>query len=94
MSAEHLDDLRRRRAEQTAQGSTDDIVTTARLTTMRRRLNELEHTSENSTDGAEVMAAEEEAREIMDSLENVRDLRALRERLWARLARTGSSALP
>jgi hypothetical protein len=75
MSAEHLDDLRRRRAEQTAQGSTDDIVTTARLTTMRRRLNELEHTSENSTDGAEVMAAEEEAREIMDSLENVRDLR-------------------
>jgi hypothetical protein len=50
-------------------------VTTARLTTMRRRLNELEHTSENSSDEAEVMAAEEEAREIMDSLENVRDLR-------------------
>jgi hypothetical protein len=53
----------------------NDRVTTARLTTMRRRLNELEHTSENSSDEAEVMAAEEEAREIMDSLENVRDLR-------------------
>ena len=75
MSADHLDDLRRRLAERTAQSSTDDIVTTARLAKMRHRLNELEHTSENSTDGAEVMAAEEEAREIMDSLENVRDLR-------------------
>jgi hypothetical protein len=75
MSADHLDDLRRRLAERTAQGSANDRVTTARLTTMRRRLNELEHTSENSSDEAEVMAAEEEAREIMDSLENVRDLR-------------------
>jgi hypothetical protein len=74
MSADHLGDLRRDLAERTAQSSTDDIVTTARLAKMRRRLNELEHTSENSTDGAEVMAAEEEAREIVDSFENVRDL--------------------
>jgi hypothetical protein len=43
--------------------------------TMRRRLGELEHTSENSTDEVEVMAVEEEAHEIMASLENVRDLR-------------------
>jgi len=41
---------------------------------MRRRLGELEHIAEN-TDGAAAMAAEEEVHEIMDSLENVHDLR-------------------
>jgi hypothetical protein len=50
-------------------------VTTDRLATMRRRLSELERTSENSTDEVEVMVVEEEAHEIMDNLENVRDLR-------------------
>jgi nitrate reductase NapAB chaperone NapD len=43
---------------------------------MRRRLSELERTSENSDDEVVVMAAEEEAHDIMDSLENVRDLRS------------------
>jgi hypothetical protein len=33
-------------------------------------------TSENSNDEAEVIAAEQEAHEIMTSLENVRDLRS------------------
>jgi hypothetical protein len=75
MSTDHLDDLRRRLAGRTGDGSTNDRVTTDRLATMRRRLSELEQTSENSTDDAEVMAVEEEAHEIMAGLENVRDLR-------------------
>jgi hypothetical protein len=50
-------------------------VTTVRLARMRRRLSELEHISENTV-GEVAMSAEEEAHEIMDSLENVRDLRA------------------
>jgi hypothetical protein len=50
-------------------------VTTDRLATMRRRLGGLEHISENSNDEVEVMAVEEEAHKIMDTLENVRDLR-------------------
>jgi hypothetical protein len=74
MSTEHLDELRRRLAEQTHQGSANDRVTTVRLARMRRRLGELEHIAEN-TGGAAAMAAEEEVHEIMDSLENVRDLR-------------------
>jgi hypothetical protein len=74
MGTDHLDDLRRRLAEQTTHDSPDDRVTTDRLAAMRRRLNDLERTSENSTDAVAVMAAEEEALEIMDSLENVRDL--------------------
>jgi len=45
MSTEHLDELRRRLAEQTDQDSTDDRVTTDRLAGMRRRLSELEHIS-------------------------------------------------
>jgi hypothetical protein len=76
MSTEHLDDLRRRLADRTTQGSINDRVTTVRLAAMRRRLSELERTSENSNDEVEVMAAEEEAHEIMNSLENVRDLRS------------------
>jgi hypothetical protein len=76
MSTEHLDDLRRRLADRTAQDATNDRVTTDRLAAMRRRLSELERTSENSDDEVEVMAAEEEAHEIMNSLENVRDLRS------------------
>jgi hypothetical protein len=76
MSTDHLDDLRRRLAERTTQDPTNDRETTNRLTMMRRRLGELERTSENSNDAVEVMAAEEEAHEIMDSLENVRDLRS------------------
>jgi hypothetical protein len=76
MGTDHLDDLRRRLAERTTHDSTDDRVTTDRLTSMRRRLGELERTSENSTDAGAVMAAEEEALDIMDSLENVRDLRS------------------
>jgi hypothetical protein len=76
MSTEHLDDLRRRLADRTTQDSTNDRVTTDRLAAMRRRLSELERTSENSNDEVEVMAAEEEAHEIMNSLENVRDLRS------------------
>jgi hypothetical protein len=76
MSSDHLDDLRRRLAERTTQASTNDRVTTIRLAAMRRRLSELERTSENSNDEVVVMAAEEEALEIMDSLENVRDLRS------------------
>ena len=75
MSTEHLDELRRRLAEQTTRDSTNDRVTTDRLVAMRRRLSELERTSENSNDEVEVMAAEQEAHEIMNSLENVRDLR-------------------
>jgi hypothetical protein len=76
MGADHLDDLRRRLAERTIHDSTDDRVTTDRLAAMRRRLGELERTSESSTDAVAVMAAEEEALDIMDSLENVRDLRS------------------
>ncbi len=76
MSTEHLDELRRRLAEQTTRDSTNDRVTTDRLIAMRRRLSELERTSENSNDEVEVMAAEQEAHEIMNSLENVRDLRS------------------
>jgi hypothetical protein len=76
MGTDHPDDLRRRLAERTTHDSTDDRVTTDRLTSMRRRLGELERTSENSTDAGAVMAAEEEALDIMDSLENVRDLRS------------------
>ena len=72
---EHLDELRRRLAEQTDQGSANDRVTTDRLARMRRRLSELEHISENTIDEAEAMSAEEEVHEIMDSLENVRELR-------------------
>jgi hypothetical protein len=75
MSTEHLDELRRRLAEQTDQGSTNDRVTTDRLAGMRRRLSELEHISENTVDEAEAISAEEEVHEIMDSLENVRQLR-------------------
>jgi hypothetical protein len=76
MSADHVDELRGRLAEPTTQDSTNDRVTTIRLAEMRRRLRELERTSENSNDEVVVMAAEEEALEIMDSLENVRDLRS------------------
>jgi hypothetical protein len=74
MSTEHLDELRRRLAAQTDQRSANDRVTTVRLARMRRRLSELEHVSEN-TRGEAAMSAEEEVHEIMDSLENVRDLR-------------------
>jgi hypothetical protein len=74
MSTEHLDELRRRIAEQTHEGSADDRVTTVRLARMRRRLSELERISENTV-GAAAMSAEEEVRKIMDSLDNVRDLR-------------------
>jgi hypothetical protein len=76
MSTEHLDELRRRLAERTDQDCLNDRVTTDRLIAMRRRLSELERTSENSNDEVEVMAAEQEAHEIMNSLENVRDLRS------------------
>ena len=86
MSTDHLDDLRRRLAERTTHDTTSDRVatdrvatdrvTTDRLAAMRRRLCELERTSENSSDPVEVMAAEEEALDTMDSLENVRDLRS------------------
>jgi hypothetical protein len=75
MRTEHLDQLRRRLAERTDQGSTNDRVTTARLAGMRRRLSELEHISECTLDEAEAMSAEQEVHEIMDSLENVRALR-------------------
>ena len=74
-STEHLDELRRRLAEQTDQGATSDRVTTARLARMRRRLGELEHISESAINEVEAMSAEEEALEITDSLENVRELR-------------------
>jgi hypothetical protein len=76
MSTEHLDELRRRLAERTTQDSTNDRVTTGRLAAMRRRLSELERTSENSNNEVEAMAAEQEAHEIMNSLENVRNLRS------------------
>jgi hypothetical protein len=69
MSTDHLDGLRRRLAGRTGgEGSTNDRVTTERLAAMRRRLSELEHTSANRDDEVEVMAVEEEALEIMDSL--------------------------
>jgi hypothetical protein len=42
---------------------------------MRRRLGELEHISESAINEVEAMSAEEEALEITDSLENVRELR-------------------
>ena len=74
MSTEHLDELRRRFAEQTHQGAANDRMTTVRLARMRRRLSELEHISENSV-GEAAMSAEEEVHEIMDSMHNVRDLR-------------------
>jgi hypothetical protein len=74
-STEHLDELRRRLAEQTDQGSANDRASTARLARMRRRLGELERISENTINEAEAMSAEEEVLEIMDSLENVRELR-------------------
>jgi hypothetical protein len=76
MITDRLDELRRRLAERTTQDATNDRVTTNRLAMMRRRLGELERASENSNDAVEVMAAEEEAHEIIDSLENVRDLRS------------------
>jgi len=75
-SIEHLDKLRRRLAGRTTQDSTNDRGTTDRLAAMRRRLSELERTSENSNDEVEVVTAEQEAHEIMTSLENVRDLRS------------------
>jgi hypothetical protein len=75
MSTEHLDGLRRRLAEQMDQGSGNDRVTTDRLARMRHRLGELEHISESTTNEAAAMAAEDEVQELMDSLENVRDLR-------------------
>ena len=74
-STEHLDELRRRLAEQTDQGVTSDRVTTDRLVRIRRRLSELERISENTINEAEAMSAEEEVLEIMDSLQNVRELR-------------------
>ena len=74
MSTEHLDELRRRLADQSDQRSANDRVTTVRLARMRRRLGELEHIAEN-TIGEAAMSAEEEVHEIMDSLQNVRDLR-------------------
>ena len=75
MSTEQLDELWRRLAERTTQDSTNDSVTTDRLAAMRRGLSELERTSQNSNDEVEVMAAEQGAHEIMNNLENVRDLR-------------------
>jgi hypothetical protein len=75
-STDHLDELRRRLAARTGQGHPGDRVTANRLAQMRSRLNELERISENSTDEAVVMATEEEAQEIMSSLENVRELRS------------------
>ena len=74
MSTEHLEELRRRLAEQTDKGSTNDRVTTDGLAGMRRRLRELKHISENSIDEAEAMSAEE-VHETMNSLKNVRALR-------------------
>jgi hypothetical protein len=76
VNTERLDELRRRLAERADQGSTNDRVTTARLARMRRRLSALEHISENTIDEAVAMSAEEEVLEIMDSLENVRELRS------------------
>lgn len=75
VSTEHLDGLRRRLAEQMDQGSANDRVTTDRLARMRHRLSELEHISESTSNEAEAMAAENEVQELMDSLENVRELR-------------------
>jgi hypothetical protein len=74
-STDHLDQLRRRLATRTGQDRPGDRVTANRLAQMRNRLSELERISENSTDEAVVMATEEEAQEIMKSLENVRELR-------------------
>lgn len=76
MSTDRLDDLRRRLAERATRDATNDRVKTNRLPMMRRRLRELERTSEKGNDAVEAMAAEEEAHQIMDSLENVRDLRS------------------
>jgi hypothetical protein len=76
MSTDHLDDLRRRLAERTTRNCTNDRDTTNRLGIMAVAFGELERTSENSNDAVEVMAAEEEAHDIMNSLENVRDLRS------------------
>jgi hypothetical protein len=59
----------------TDQGSANDRVTTDRLARMRHRLSELEHISESTSNEAEAMAAENEVQELMDSLENVRELR-------------------
>jgi hypothetical protein len=75
VSTEHLDGLRRRLAEPSDQGSANDRVTTDRLARMRHRLSELEHISESTSNEAEAMAAENEVQELMDSLENVRELR-------------------
>jgi hypothetical protein len=75
VSTEHLDALRRRLAEQKDHGSANDRVTTDRLARMRHRLSELEHISESTSNEAEAMAAEDEVHELMDSLENVRELR-------------------
>ena len=75
VSTEHLDELRRRLAEQMDQSSANDRVTTDRLARMRHRLSELEHISESTSNEAEAMAAEDEVHELMDSLENVRELR-------------------
>ena len=75
VSTEHLDGLRRRLAEPSDQGSANDRVTTDRLARMRHRLRELEHISESTANEAEAMAAEDEVLELMDSLENVRELR-------------------
>jgi len=75
MSTEHLDELRRRLAERTDRASDNDRVTTDRLARMRRRLSELERTSENTIDEAEAMSVEEEVLEIMQCLQNVRELR-------------------
>ena len=74
MSTEHLEELRRRLAEQTDKAR-PTTATTDGVAGMRRRLRELEHISENTIDEAEAMSAEEEVHEIMDSLENVRQLR-------------------
>ena len=80
VSTEHLDELRRRLAEQMDQGSADDRVTTDRLARMRHRLSELEHISESTTNEAEARAAEDEVHGLMASLENVRDLAPSRGR--------------
>jgi hypothetical protein len=89
MSTEHLEELRRRLAEQTDQGSTNDRVTTDGLAGMRRRLRELKHISENTIDEAEAMSAEEEVHEIMDSLENMRQLRPFGGTQVRRLVQAG-----
>jgi hypothetical protein len=79
VSTDHLDELRRRLAAPTGEGSLGDRVTADRLLQMRSRLSELERISENSTDEAVVMATEQEAHEIMSSLENVREHRTSKD---------------